>query len=128
MKLKDEHTSDKPSKKRVCLYEHQHHPKEKPKMKRLVFKIVKKIPSISNYQITTIFGAKDLVIPPLSKSNSHHTMGSYHLHVEYDDEDSQEVTPEEINSSNMKVSCCSHIEDNKDHSQSKYAKIWLKMS
>ena len=99
LKLIDEPTCDKSkpsfdgcdrlSPKRVCLYEQQYHLEVKPRMKRLILKITS---SISNCQITSIFCIDDLVIPPLFENNPHDTMGSYHLDVQYDDDNSQEVT------------------------------------
>ena len=84
-------------------------------MRRFVFKKVKPTPSIYDCQITSVFHAENLVILPLSENNSHHTMGSYHLHFKYDDEDSQEVTHEENSSSNITGCCRSHNEDNSEH-------------
>ena len=62
-----------------------------------------------------VFGAEDLTMPPLFENNPHDTMGSYHLHVQYNVEDSQEVTPKEGNSFDMIGYCCSLIENNSEN-------------
>lgn len=68
-------------------------------------------------------------MPPVVEDNPHDAIGAYHLHVEYDDEDSQKVKREENKSFDMIGCCCSHIKNNKEHiSQSDDLKNCLSMT